>query len=268
MKKLTIICLVLMTLFMVGYQGTVAAEDTTTIRIMAAASLTEVFNDLKECFETKYDSIQLEINYAGSQALYSQIEMGVAADIFASANIKYMNQLQEVDMVINPTVFAHNKLVIAVSKEAGIDINSIADLIKDGVKLIIADESVPVGRYTVQMVDKQTSNPELAVDFKDEFMAAVLSKELDVKSVVAKVELGEADAGIVYKTDVNASNRDAVRIVDIEDKYNVIATYPIAVLKGISSEHEKAANEFLDYLYSAEGGKILERHGFIKESRG
>ncbi|MFP4016551.1 MAG: molybdate ABC transporter substrate-binding protein [Halanaerobiales bacterium] len=263
----TTVVFLLFSLLSFLYTISVSAEEG-TIRIMAAASLTEVFNDLKVGFEEKYEGIELEINYAGSQALFSQIQMGASADIFASANIKYMKQLKEADMVNEATIFAYNELVIAVSKESSIVIESIGDVIKDNLKLLIADESVPVGRYTVQMLGKQSGNPVLPVDFQDKFLENVISKEFDVKSVVAKIELGEADAGIVYKTDINASNKDKVEITDIEEKYNVIATYPIAILKDISPANENIANLFLDYLYSEEGGMILEKHGFVKESRG
>ncbi len=266
MKKVTMIILLII-LFLSFNQVMVFAEEG-SIRIMAAASLTEVFNALKAGFEEKYQGIRLEINYAGSQALFSQINMGVAADIFASANIKYMDQLQGLDMVVNPTIFAHNKLLIAVFKKTEIDIQSFEDLIKNDIKLVIADESVPVGRYTVQVLEKQSKKQGLVADFQEKFIDNVISKELDVKSVVAKVELGEADAGIVYKTDVNSSNKDNIMIVNIEDKYNVIADYPIALLKGISRKNGEIANKFLDYLYSSEGGRILEEHGFVKESRG
>ncbi|TDX52710.1 molybdate ABC transporter substrate-binding protein [Orenia marismortui] len=270
MKKLIIGALILVMMLMAGCQGsksTANSNEPITIRIMAAASLTEVFNDLKAEFEKEYDDIKLEINYAGSQALYSQITSGVTSDIFASANIKYMNQLDEANMVAKPTIFARNKLVIVVSKQTQVEINGIKDLLQDGISIVIADKSVPVGRYTVQMLNKQNDNPQLSANYKEKFFAAVVSKELDVKSVLAKVELGEADAGVVYKTDANASDKDKVKVVNIKDQYNVIATYPIAPLKGINSEHQEAAAKFLDYLYSQEGGKILEGRGFIKVSR-
>ncbi|MFP4661473.1 MAG: molybdate ABC transporter substrate-binding protein [Halanaerobiales bacterium] len=272
MKKIALlfsIFAVLLSLTINGffYPIRVSAEEG-TIRIMAAASLTEVFNDLKAAFEEKYDGIEVEINYAGSQALFSQIQMGVTADIFASANIKYMNQLEESDMVRKPTVFAYNELVIAVSKESQLDIQNIEDLTKDDLKLLIAEESVPLGRYTIQMLEKQSENPILPVGFKQKFFENILSKELDVKSIMAKIELGVVDAGIVYQTDVNASNKDVVEIINIEDKYNVLATYPIAILNGLNPVNEEMAGKFLDYLYSDEGGMILEKHGFVKESRG
>ncbi|PRX19659.1 molybdate transport system substrate-binding protein [Orenia metallireducens] len=269
MKRLIISVLLLVMMIMAGCQGseTTSSSEPVTIRVMAAASLTEVFNDLKAAFEEKYDDVKLEINYAGSQALYSQIKSGVSADIFASANIKYMNQLDQADMVADPTIFARNKLVIVASKESAVEINGIKDLLQNGISLVIADKSVPVGRYTVQMLEKQSRNPQLPSDYQEKFLAAIVSKELDVKSVLAKVELGEADAGVVYQTDANASNQDKVKVVDIKDQYNVIATYPISPLKDISSAHQAAAAKFLDYLYSDKGGDILEGRGFIKVSR-
>jgi len=261
--------LILVMMVIVGCQGNepTSSSEPVTIRVMAAASLTEVFNDLKTAFEEKYNDIKLEINYAGSQALYSQIKTGVSADIFASANIKYMNQLDQANMVVNPTIFARNKLVIVASKQTPAKIDGIEDLLHDGISLVIADKSVPVGRYTVQMLEKQSNNPQLPSDYQEKFFNNIVSKELDVKSVLAKVELGEADAGVVYQTDANASNQDKIKVVDIKDKYNVIATYPISALKGISSEHQVATAKFLDYLYSKEGGDILEGRGFIKVSR-
>jgi molybdate transport system substrate-binding protein len=265
--KAFIIALILLVVVIASYQfannSKEVVAEATTIRVMAAASLTEVFNDLEVGFEEKYDDINLELNYAGSQALYSQIKSGVSADIFASANIKYMNQLKDTDMVLNPSIFAHNKLIVAVSK-GNADIQSIDDLVREGVKLVIADESVPVGRYTMKMLDKQVDNPKVSKDYKEKFLNSVVSKELDVKSVVAKVELGEADAGIVYKTDINASNLEKVRVVDIADEYNVIATYPISLLKGLTEKHQEAAERFLNYLYSKEGEEVLEAHGFTK----
>lgn len=241
-----------------GSQG----KHRTTIRIMAAASLTEVYNDLKQAFEQKNQDISLEINYAGSQALYNQIKAGVPADIFASANIKYMDQLDEAGLVVDPTVFAYNKLVLAVAEKSNC-IYKMADVLIPDIKLVIADEAVPVGRYTIQMLDKQADNPALPENFKEKFLANVVSKELDVKSVVAKVILGEADAGIVYKTDINTSNQKDLRVINIEDGYNVIATYPIALLKGRSEQHKTAAAKFIAFLYSTEGDRILEKHGFV-----
>lgn len=268
MRKIILVILINCVLFVFGCQDVNNGEETVTIRIMAAASLTEVFTELKNEFESSVEDINLEINFAGSQALYSQIQSGVSADIFASANIKYMHKLEEADMAKDSTVFAHNKLVAAVSKSTSYNIESFVDLLDSGVKLVIADESVPAGRYTLQMLEKQKGNPEMPSNFQDMFLANVISKQLDVKSIVAKLELGEADAGIVYKTDINSSNMDKVRIVDIKDEYNVIANYPISIIKGISSEKEEVARKFLDYLYSLKGERILEKHGFIKESRG
>lgn len=250
------IVLLLMVIFL-GYNYVQAEEP---VRVMAAASLTEVFTELAQTF-TEKTGIIVECNFAGSQALYSQIKLGVNADIFASANIKYMNQLEEAEMVIEPAIFAKNKLIIAVSK-ASDKIAKIADLTAGDIKIVIADESVPVGGYTIKMLTKENSNPDLGENFKAEFMENVVSKELDVKSVVNKVYLGEADAGVVYQTDLTPTTKKKVTMLKIADKYNIIASYPIALLR--SSQNKKAAQQFIDYIYSDEGSNILVKYGFSR----
>jgi molybdate transport system substrate-binding protein len=178
-----------------------------------------------------------------------------------------MERLENDDLVIEPTIFTHNKLVIVVSEESEKSIDNIDDLIKSEVKIVIANESVPVGKHTLKMLDRQSDNPNLPLDYKEQILAAVVSKELDVKSVITKVELGEADAGIVYKTDANAADQDKIKVVNIKNEYNVTATYLVSLLQNISSKNKEAANKFLDYLYSDDGQKILEKQGFIEASR-
>jgi molybdate transport system substrate-binding protein len=266
-KKKILFGLIIILIMISGCQFAKKKSEETTLRIMAAASLTEVFNDLEKNFEEKHPDIELGCNYAGSQTLFSQIKSGVPADIFASANVEYMERLENDDLVIEPTIFTHNKLVIVVSEESEKSIDNIDDLIKSEVKIVIANESVPVGKYTLKMLDRQSDNPNLPLDYKEQILAAVVSKELDVKSVITKVELGEADAGIVYKTDANAADQDKIKVVNIKNEYNVTATYLVSLLQNISSKNKEAANKFLDYLYSDDGQKILEKQGFIEASR-
>lgn len=250
--------LIVVLLILVFSNFQVRAKDK-KIRIMAAASLTEMFTDLAEEYEIE-KNVKIECNFAGSQALYSQIRMGVGADIFASANVKYMEKLHESKIVKNSKIFAQNKLIAAVNKESKID--ELNDLAAKKLKLVIADKSVPVGSYTIQMLDKQKNNFLLGSNFKEKFMANVVSKEVDVKSVVYKVYLGEADAGIVYQTDITPLIAEKLNIIEIADKYNIIASYPIAVLN--SSHSKDIAQEFIDYIYSDQGGKILSSYGFTK----
>jgi molybdate transport system substrate-binding protein len=172
-----------------------------------------------------------------------------------------MNQLKEAEMVIEPAIFAKNKLIIAVSKTSD-KIVKIADLTAGDIKIVIADESVPVGGYTIKMLTKENSNPDLGENFKAEFMENVVSKELDVKSVVNKVYLGEADAGIVYQTDLTPTTKKKVTMLKIAEKYNIIASYPIALLK--SSQNKEAAQQFIDYIHSDDGSNILVKYGFSR----
>ncbi|GAB6098732.1 molybdate ABC transporter substrate-binding protein [Halanaerocella petrolearia] len=265
-KKTMVISLILGLVIVSGCQSATEETEKISLRIMAAASLIEVFTDLEQGFEEKYPNIEVDCNYAGSQALFSQIKSGVTADIFASANVKYMNQLEESDMVIEPSVFAQNKLVVAVLK-GNKKIQTINDFVEKDVKLVVADKSVPVGQYTIEMLDKVDKSGKFVENYKTKFLNSIDSKELDVKSVVSKIELGEADAGVVYKTDIIASNQEKVRGINIPNQYNIVTTYPIALLKVGNQQHQEASKNFLDYLYSLEGRKILTKYGFIKESR-
>ncbi|MFN2339937.1 MAG: molybdate ABC transporter substrate-binding protein [Halanaerobium sp.] len=230
------------------------------IRVMAAASLTEVFTELVEEFEELME-VDVELNFAGSQALYSQITMGVGADIFASANLEYMEQLENSDIVEKPEIFAKNRLIIVVRKDMR-RLAKLDDLEAEDLKLVIADESVPVGTYTLEMLTNKQSKPDTDSDFKDNFMARVVSKEVDVKNVLNKVYLKEADAGVVYQTDITARIESEFTTVEIPEDFNVIASYPIAVLN--SSQNKKIAQKFIDYLYSEAGEKIIDKYGFIK----
>jgi len=263
MKRLIISFLILF-LVISGCKLNKNPQSKTTIRIMAAASLTEVFNELKMEFKKRNPALEIEVNYAGSQALAKQIELGAEADIYASANVVYMKRLEEKNLVIKPTVFARNKLIIGIFH--GMDrIQSLADLLQEDVRLVIADQSVPVGRYTIKMLSRLGDSKKLTDNFKEKFLDSVVSKELDVKSVVRKIELGVVDAGVIYQTDVTEQNADKIKTIKIDDQYNVIAMYPIAILK--EAEHKKMSRKFLQFLYSQKGGEILEKYGFMRESR-
>jgi len=228
---------------------------------MAAASLTESFNDIKKEFEKQHPDIKIQINYAGSQELVTQIELGVKADVFASANEFYMDKLSKENLVNNPKIFAHNKLIVAVSS-SNKNIQNLNDLAKSGVKLAIASPAVPVGKYTLEMLSKIEKSGKFNPDYKKNFLHNVVTEELNVKSVLTKVTLGEADAGVVYKTDITPEVSKKVRIISIDNKYNVIASYPIALIK--ESANPKQAKSFISYVLSNNGQNILGKYGFMK----
>src|SRR5581483_661686 len=200
--------------------------------VYAAASLTNAFQDLGAEFEKANPGAQVEFNFAGSQDLVTQLSNGAKADVFASADLKNMDILQRQALVTGiPQVFARNKLVVIVPHDNKAGITALKDLSKPGIKLVIADKTVPVGNYTLQVLDKLTADAMYGTGYKDAVLRNVVSQENNVKAVVSKVSLGEADAGVVYTTDA-ATATDKVTSIPVPDQFNVIALYPIAVVKG------------------------------------
>ena len=223
------------------------------LNVFAAASLTEAFNDIKTELKTSNPGLDLTYNFAGSQALVTQIENGAPADVFASADEKNMQTLIDKNLVETPPkVFAKNKLEIAVAPGNPKHITSLADTEKSGVQLVLADPSVPAGKYARQAYQKAGLPAPKPV-----------SNELDVKSVMAKLTSGEADAVVVYVTDVKAAG-DKVEGVEIPESQNVIATYPIAVVK--ATKHQSAAQAFVDEIATGAGPAALQARGFLPPS--
>ena len=233
---------------------------TPTLTIFAAASLTTSFTEIGKQFEAVNPGTRVTFNFAGSQSLRTQIEQGAKADVFASADTNTMRPLQT-QLLIDEAVpiFARNRLIVIVPKSNPAGIKTLQDLSKDSLKLDIADASVPVGNYTLEVLDKLSADASYGSDFKTRVLARVVSNETDVKQVVSKVALDEADAGIVYATDAQATHAKLATI-DIPDQFNVIALYPIAVLK--SSANTSLAQKFIDYVLSVDGQAILAKAGF------
>lgn len=226
------------------------------VTVMAAASLRETFQDLAKQFEAKNPGAKVLISFAGSQELRTQIEKGARADVFASADTKHMAALEKAGLALAPQIFARNEPVIVVPKANPAGIKALADLPKAS-RLVIGTADVPIGTYTLQILDK--ANGSLGKDFKDRVLAKVVSRELNVRQVLAKVSLGEADAGVVYRTDAITA-LDKVEVITIPSGLNVSAEYPVAVLKG--APQAKLAQAFVGLLLSTEGQKRLAAAGF------
>ena len=254
---------IILIISLIFIQNTAYAEKkkVSIIRIMAASSLTESFNEIKQKFEAKYQNINVEMNFSGSQQLVTQIELGVDSDLFVSANKEYMDKLTSEHLVGNSKIFAHNKLIFVVSSNAK-NIKNLNDLTKPGIKLDIASPAVPVGKYTLEMLNKIERSGKFYPNYKQNFLKNVITQELSVKSVLTKVELGEVDAGVVYKTDVTKESFKKVKIITVDDKYNVIANYPIAVIK--NSKNKEAAGAFMNYVLSDKGQNIFRKYGFMR----
>ncbi|MGI9034313.1 MAG: molybdate ABC transporter substrate-binding protein [Acidimicrobiales bacterium] len=220
-----------------------SSPNTTTggpLQVFAAASLTEAFNRARAGSVT--------YNFAGSNALAAQIRQGAPADVFASADAKNMQGLVDAGLVERPVVFARNKLAIAVAPGNPKGISGLADLAKPGVSVVLEAAGVPAGDYTRQVLDAR----DLTVSPK--------SLETDVKSAVAKVTTGEADATVVYVTDVVAAGPKVAGIAIPEDVQPDIA-YPIAVVK--ATKNRAGAQAFVESAVSGEVQKALETTGFL-----
>jgi molybdate transport system substrate-binding protein len=158
-------------------------------------------------------------------------------------------------------VFAQNKLQVIIPKDNPGNITSMSDLAKPGIKIVIGVPGVPVGNYTLQMLAKMANDTTYGPDYRNKVMSNVVSQETNVNNIVTKVTLGEADAGFVYQSDVPLKQKASVDRIIIPDMYNVIAQYPIGVLK--QSKDPVLAQDFIIYVNSAAGRSILQKYGFI-----
>ena len=211
------------------------------LTVFAAASLTEVFPMIDP--DPAY-------NFAGSDDLATQIKEGAGADVYAAASTKYPDELFVAGLIEKPQIFATNRLVLIVPKDNPAAISSVADLGNEGVKLVIGAEGVPIGDYTRKVLDTIGES---------DVLDNVVSEEDDVKGVVSKVSLGEADAGFVYATDVKPVP-DKVTTIELPEAAQAKVEYPIAVVKG--TERAEAARDYVDLVLGPEGQRALADAGF------
>ncbi len=232
-----------------------------TLNVFAASSLTESFGVIKTAYHAAHPNINITYDFDGSQTLEQQLASGASADVFASADVAHMQKAVTAGLVTQSQIFAQNKLVVIVPKSNPGHVMSLKDLAKPGLKLVMGDSSVPIGIYGVQVLDKLGKSAQYGAAYEKSVKADVVSQEDTTKGVVSKVQLGEADAGIVYRTDVTAAVAPEVNVITIPDQYNVVAQYPIAALK--ASKQSQAAQAFITYVLSADGQNTLEKYNFI-----
>jgi molybdate transport system substrate-binding protein len=232
------------------------------LTVFAAASLTAAFAEMKTSLETRNPDLSITFNFASSTQLRAQLEQGARADVFASADEKQMDLARQAGLLADePVVFAHNRLVVILPRDNPASIETLQDLSRPGVKLDVASQTAPIGAYTRQFLQRASAAPAFGADFEQRVLANVVSEEENVKQVVAKVRLGEADAGICYVSDVTSEAASDLATIDIPDELNQIATYPIAVLKDAGDP--ALARAFLDYVLSTEGQAILRGQNFV-----
>ena len=232
------------------------------LSVFAAASLRESFTEFARGFEAAHPGTRITLNFGGSQQLVEQITQGAPADVFAAAAEKQMQAAVATARVdaAQAHVFAHNQLVVVYPKANPARLLELSDLANKDVKLVLANKAVPAGGYALDFLEKAAANPEFGPPYRTAVLANVVSYEEDVRAVFAKVSLGEADAGIVYATDVLADNAEVVRTIPIPVELNTVAAYPIAPLA--DSPNPALAHAFVDYVLSPAGQATLARYGF------
>src|SRR5579859_5781949 len=238
------------------------AQANKTLTIFAASSLTDAFNEIKSAFEQANPGVTVSYSFGASNTLATQLSQGAPADIFASANATQMTAAITAKRIAGkPRTFAKNRLVLIVPTDNPAKIITLKDLAKPGIKLVLAAKGVPVRDYTETMLGKLVKIPDYGTDYQTAFMKNVVSEEANVRQVSAKVSLGEADAGFVYRSDVTPDISSKVTIIQIPDSVNTLATYPIAVTD--NSPNPDLASKYIDYVLSDAGQKTLVKWNFI-----
>jgi molybdate transport system substrate-binding protein len=223
-----------------------------TLTVLGAASLTDAFQAIGTAFERVHDGVRVRFSFGPSDGLAQQIQEGARADVFASASATWMDAVADRPGISGRSDFARNRLTLVVPSSNPARIRKLDELTHPGVKLVLAAPGVPAGDYAHQIL----ANAGIA----GPALANVVSNEIDVKGVLAKVASGDADAGIVYVTDLTPDVADRIESVDIPDSVNVIATYPIAVVDGGSDP--ALARSFVRFVLGP-GQGTLRRAGFL-----
>ncbi|MBE2269729.1 MAG: molybdate ABC transporter substrate-binding protein [Anaerolinea sp.] len=249
-------------LLLVLTSAAVHAQEQRTLIVFAAASLTDAFEQIGADFEAKNPGVEVLFNFGGSSDLAAQLAEGAPADVFASANQRQMTVAEDEGRLgSNRRVFVRNRLVVITPFDNPGGMITLGDLATPGLRLVIAAPDVPVRDYTDAMLETMAADPAYGEAYRAAFMANVVSEEPNVRQVTAKVALGEADAGIVYASDVTPEISDSVVLIAIPDEFNTLATYPIAVTN--DSANPELARAFVGFVLSTCGQTTLAYWGFI-----
>jgi molybdate transport system substrate-binding protein len=233
-----------------------------TLTIFAAASLTDAFATMETMLEGAHPDLDIVIETGGSQTLVTQLQEGARADVLATANTSTMQTAVDSGLIDGePVPFTGNRLVIVAPEDNPAGIASIDDLANDGVHLVVAGKDVPAGAYAQQALCAYDHDGTAPDGFLDGVWSNIVSEEQDVRSVLAKVQIGEADAGIVYASDAEAArlSGQALHTIEFPETVPTTALYPIAPVAGGNAE---LANAFVAYILGDEGQRVLAEYGF------
>jgi molybdate transport system substrate-binding protein len=260
--KTLLLGLVLVTVMGLHTAPVSQAQASRTLVVFAAASLTDAFEDIAVGFEAQNPGVDILFNFAGSTDLAAQLAEGAPADVFASANTRQMTVAQDAGRIgAEPVTFAKNRLVVIMPSDNPANITSLSDLANEGVQLVVAAPDVPVRTYTDTMLERLAADPAYGEAYRENVLANIVSEEQNVRQVSAKIALGEADAGIVYVSDVTPDINDLVITLAVPDEVNTIATYPIAITN--DSAEPELAQAFVDYILSEAGQNTLASWNFV-----
>jgi molybdate transport system substrate-binding protein len=230
-----------------------------TLTVLAASSLTDAFGELERTFEERNPGVEVRQSFESSSTLLTQIQQGAPADVFASAAEEEMEAAVEDGLVAGaPEVFVRNREVVMVPEDNPAEVESLRDLAEPGTKLVLAERGVPAADYAEEILGK--ADAEYGDGFKRDVLSNVVSREADVRATIGRVALGDADATFGYASDYTPDIRDRVRVIQIPDDLNIVATYPIATLEGARSPG--LAREWVELVVGAEGQRVLEKWGF------
>jgi molybdate transport system substrate-binding protein len=239
-------------------------EEGGTLTVFAASSLTDAFGVLAKSFEEQNPGTEVRQTFESSSTLLTQIQQGAPADVFASAAEEEMNTAVDDGLVAGePEIFARNREVVMVPSDNPANIESLRDLARPGIKLVLAQEGVPAADYALEILGK--ADAEYGGNFEQDVLSNVVSREADVRASVSRVALGDADATFGYASDYTPDVSDRVRVIQIPENLNIIATYPIAALKEV--EDAELAQEWVELVVSDEGQRVLETWGFAPVTR-
>ena len=236
MPRVSFLCCALVLAVLVGCgspnAGTPAAppRQPVTLAVFAAASLTDAFKEIGAVFEAN-TGVPVTFNFGASSQLRTQLEQGAQADVFASADHVQMDRAREAGLIDGPDLtFVTNRLVVITPASNPAGIQTVADLARPGMRVVTAGPEVPIGVYTQAMFETMSQHAEFGTDFADRANANVVSREPNVRQVVAKIQLGEGDAAVVYRSDVTPNAAPDLQTIAIPDDLDTIATYPIALV--------------------------------------
>jgi len=247
---------VLLIVFALLPAGCASDVDGDQITVFAASSLTDAFEELGRAFKDERPELAVTINFGSSSTLATQLIEGASADVFASANQSQMQRVAEAGLIsAPPKLFAANRLTVILPADNPGELNSIDDLAQPGLALVLAAPGVPVREYTDQAITKLGDTEWQAAVYRN-----LVSEEENVRIVVTKVALGEADAGIVYTSDVTPEVAGQLIQLAKPDEDNIAAVYPIAVMD--AAPNKDLAEEFVAFVLSARGQAILQKWGF------